>query len=58
MGSSTLIAAAQTSNATSTGIAFGGSNGAVFVDFHDNNINGFELNFVHNIQAVIRYISN
>lgn len=41
MGSASLIAAGNTNTNTTTGIGFGGSNGAVGVDFHDNSINGF-----------------
>lgn len=41
MGHNTLIAAGQTNTATTTGIMFGGNQGAVGIDFHDNSINGF-----------------
>lgn len=41
MGSATLIAAGQTNSNTTVGIGFGGSHGAVGVDFHDNSVNGY-----------------
>lgn len=40
-GSSSLIAAGQTNNATTTGILCGGTNGCVGLNFHDMSINGF-----------------
>ena len=43
-GNSSLIAAAQTNTKTTGGIFFGGSNGAVHVNFHDNSVNGFGQN--------------
>jgi hypothetical protein len=45
MGQPTLIAAGNTNAATTTGIGFGGSHGAVGVDFHDNSLNGFGKDF-------------
>lgn len=44
MGQSSLIAAAQTNTATTTGLTCGGTNGCVGYDFHDFNINGFGRN--------------
>lgn len=40
-GNASLIAAGNTNTATTTGVVFGGSNGAVGITFHDNTINGF-----------------
>jgi hypothetical protein len=41
MGGTSLIVAGQTNSRTTVGAYFGGTNGAVGVDFHDWNINGF-----------------
>lgn len=45
MGKSTLIAAAQTNTNTSVGIYYGGTQGAVGVNTHDMNVNGFGTNW-------------
>lgn len=45
MGSSTLIAAGQTNTNTSIGIFYGGSQGAVGINTHDMNVNGFGSNW-------------
>jgi len=45
MGSASLIAAGQTNTNTSVGIFYGGSNGAVGVNTHDMNVNGFGTNW-------------
>lgn len=44
MGNSTLIAAGNSNTKTTGGIHFGGSNGAVGVNFHNNSVNGFGQN--------------
>lgn len=44
MGSSTLIAAAQTNTNTSRGIVYGGTNGCVGLRTQDVNVNGFGIN--------------
>lgn len=41
MGGATLIAAGQTNTKTTIGDFFGGTNGAVGIDFHDWSINGY-----------------
>jgi hypothetical protein len=46
MGKSTLIAAGQTNTNTSIGIYYGGTQGAVGVNTHDMNINGFGTNWL------------
>jgi hypothetical protein len=45
MGSSTLLAAGATNNATTTGINCGGALGCVGVNFHDFTLNGFGRDF-------------
>lgn len=45
MGSSTLIAAGNTNTNTSVGIFYGGANGAVGINTHDMNVNGFGTNW-------------
>ncbi len=44
MGKSTLIAAGQTNTNTSIGIFYGGNQGAVGINTHDLNVNGFGSN--------------
>lgn len=46
MGSASLIAAAQTNTNTSIGITYGGNQGAVGINTHDLNVNGFGQNLV------------
>lgn len=45
MGKATLIAAAQANTNTSIGIYYGGANGAVGINTHDCNFNGFGSNW-------------
>lgn len=45
MGKTSLVAAAQTNTNTSVGIFYGGANGAVGINTHDFNINGFGTNW-------------
>lgn len=43
-GNATLIAAGNANAKTTIGIGFGGSNGGVGINFHDNTVNGFGQN--------------
>lgn len=45
MGKTTLVAAGNTNTNTSIGIYYGGSNGAVGINTHDMNVNGFGSNW-------------
>lgn len=58
MGNSTLIAAGQSNSKTTVGIGLGGSNGAVGVDFHDNNVNGFGIDVQIGQNAYMAKIEN
>lgn len=44
MGKSSLVAAGQTNTNTSFGIVYGGNQGAVGINTHDMNVNGFGVN--------------
>lgn len=58
MGKSTLVAAAQANTNTSIGIMYGGTNGAVGINTHDTNINGFGTNWLIGANAYMLSFNN
>lgn len=58
MGNTTLIAAGNSNSKTTGGIYLGGSNGAVGVNFHDNTVNGFGVNFAIGANAYMVSVKN
>lgn len=46
MGNTSLIVAGQANTKMTTGMYFGGNQGAVGINFHDNSVNGFGKNIV------------
>lgn len=58
MGQSTLIAAAQTNTATTTGIFIGGTQGAPGINFQGNNVNGFGTNLKFGANTYLVTIQN
>ena len=58
MGNTTLIAAAQNNTKMTTGIYFGGDQGGVGINFHDNSVNGFGKNLEIASNAYMLNIQN
>lgn len=58
MGKSSLVAAGQTNTNTSNGIVYGGANGAVGINTHDLNVNGFGRNLVISSNAYMLQWNN